>query len=49
MTKNYNETLNLPKTEFPMRGNLPEKEPETLKMWENKKIYKKMILLLIHI
>ena len=26
--KNYNETLNLPKTDFPMRGNLPENEPK---------------------
>ena len=28
--KNYSETLNLPKTEFPMRGNLPEREPAVL-------------------
>ena len=25
--KDYSQTLNLPKTDFPMRGNLPEKEP----------------------
>ncbi len=30
----YGETLNLPKTEFPMRGNLPKREPETLERWE---------------
>jgi len=26
--KDYGKTLNLPKTDFPMRGNLPEREPE---------------------
>ncbi|MDI6602194.1 MAG: isoleucine--tRNA ligase [Thermoanaerobacteraceae bacterium] len=30
----YNETLNLPKTSFPMKANLPQKEPEILKFWE---------------
>ena len=39
--KNYGATLNLPKTDFPMRGNLPENEPkikeEVLeKAWETK-------------
>lgn len=29
--EDYSSTLNLPKTDFPMRGNLPTKEPETLK------------------
>ncbi len=43
MSKNYNETLNLPKTEFPMRGNLPSKEPEILKYWEDMDIYKKVL------
>ena len=28
--KDYGATLNLPKTEFPMRGNLPENEPKIL-------------------
>ena len=27
--KDYGKTLNLPKTDFPMRGNLPENEPKT--------------------
>ncbi|PKQ10013.1 MAG: isoleucine--tRNA ligase [Actinobacteria bacterium HGW-Actinobacteria-9] len=35
----YNETLNLPKTDFPMRGNLPQREPETLKKWEDMRVY----------
>ena len=39
----YNNTLNLPKTEFPMRGNLPKREPETLNKWENDRLYYKMI------
>ncbi|NIH16695.1 MAG: isoleucine--tRNA ligase [Buchnera aphidicola (Periphyllus lyropictus)] len=38
--KNYKETLNLPKTKFSMRGNLPIKEKEILKEWNKKKIYK---------
>jgi len=29
----YRETLNLPKTEFPMRANLPVREPDMLKFW----------------
>lgn len=41
--KNYSETLNLPKTDFPMRGNLPEKEPKILNMLEEKDIYNKLI------
>ncbi|MDS1029608.1 isoleucine--tRNA ligase [Bacillota bacterium LX-D] len=36
----YDKTLNLPKTDFPMRGNLPQREPEVLKFWEEKNIYK---------
>ncbi|MDD6345136.1 MAG: isoleucine--tRNA ligase [Oscillospiraceae bacterium] len=39
----YNKTLNLPKTDFPMRGNLPKREPETLEKWENERLYYKMI------
>lgn len=38
----YDETLNLPKTEFPMRANLPNKEPEILKFWEDIDIYKEI-------
>ena len=43
MSQDYNNTLNLPKTDFPMRGNLPTKEPETLKKWESERLYYKMI------
>jgi len=35
----YKETLNLPQTKFPMRGNLSQKEPEIEKEWQNKDIY----------
>src|SRR3990170_2540405 len=35
----YKETLNLPKTTFPMKANLSQKEPETLKFWEDNNIY----------
>ena len=37
--KQFNDTLNLPKTDFPMRGGLPEKEPELLKKQEDARIY----------
>ena len=35
----YKETLNLPKTDFPMKGNLPHREPEILKKWDEKSVY----------
>ncbi len=35
----YGKTLNLPKTDFSMRANLPVKEPETLKKWEAERLY----------
>ncbi len=38
----YKDTLLMPKTEFPMRGNLPKREPETQKKWEEMDIYKKV-------
>lgn len=37
--KDYGKTLNLPQTEFAMRGNLPKKEPQILKYWEELDIY----------
>ena len=30
----YGKTLNLPQTDFPMRGNLPKREPDILEKWE---------------
>ncbi|MCS6875701.1 MAG: isoleucine--tRNA ligase [Aquificaceae bacterium] len=32
--RNYAETLNLPRTDFPMKANLPEKEPQILQLWQ---------------
>lgn len=43
MPEDFNGTLNLPKTDFPMRAGLPKTEPETLKYWEEKDIYKKQM------
>ena len=37
----YSKTLNLPETEFPMRGNLPEREPKLLEYWNEHNIYAK--------
>lgn len=38
----YKQTLNLPETDFPMRGNLPQREPEMLKRWQEGDIYQKI-------
>jgi isoleucyl-tRNA synthetase len=38
----YRHTLNLPKTEFPMKANLPKREPEILALWEAKQIYRQI-------
>jgi isoleucyl-tRNA synthetase len=38
----YRGTLNLPKTEFPMRADLPKREPIILKQWEEQRIYDKL-------
>lgn len=35
----YKETLNLPKTDFPMRANLQKREPELLERWEQEDLY----------
>jgi len=38
----YKDTLNLPRTDFPMRANLPRREPEILREWEEKKLYQQI-------
>ena len=38
----YKHTLNLPETEFPMRGNLAQREPKMLQDWTNKALYHKI-------
>ena len=37
------ENINLPKTSFSMKANLPNKEPEILKIWEKLNLYKRKL------
>ena len=43
MAQDYGKTLNLPKTDFPMRANLPQNEPKTLEKWESEKLYNELL------
>ena len=43
MSQDFNSTLNLPKTDFPMRAGLPKREPEMLKKWEETDIYNELL------
>ena len=38
----YKDTLNLPKTEFPMKAGLTTREPEILARWESQKLYERI-------
>ncbi len=38
----YKHTLNLPKTDFPMKAGLPQREPQMLKNWQDKGIYQQI-------
>ena len=38
----YKDSLLLPKTDFPMRGNLPANEPKKYKLWDTQKVYDRM-------
>ncbi len=42
MTTDYRSTLFLPQTDFPMRGNLPVREPDVLKHWEKMDLYARL-------
>src|SRR6266568_3702204 len=42
MSQNYKETLNLPRTEFPMKANLAAREPELLRVWEETRLYQQI-------
>src|SRR6266536_2500753 len=42
MSQNYKNTLNLPRTEFPMKANLAAREPEMLKAWEETRLYQQI-------
>ena len=39
MTTDYKATLNLPATDFPMKANLPQREPEQLERWQHQALY----------
>ena len=43
MQQDYNKTLNLPLTDFPMRAGLPKREPDMLKGWEDARLYDKLM------
>ena len=43
MAKDYTSSLNLPKTDFSMKANLPLREPETIEYWNSIGLYDKMI------
>ena len=53
MEKDYKNTLNLPKTDLPMKAGLPNKEPEILSFWDSINLYnlirEENALSLIHI
>ena len=38
----YKSTLNLPRTDFPMKADLPRREPETLQRWEELRLYDRL-------
>lgn len=39
----YSKTVNLPTTDFPMKANLPKREPDMLAVWEKDKIYERIL------
>ena len=39
----YSKTINLPATDFPMKANLSQREPEMLKKWEGQNIYEEIL------
>ena len=43
MDIDYGKTLNLPRTEFPMRANLPQREPAYVEKWEKMDVYKRQL------
>jgi isoleucyl-tRNA synthetase len=42
MAQNYKDTLNLPRTDFPMKANLASREPELLRVWQETRLYEKI-------
>jgi len=43
MAFDYNKTLNLPKTEFPMRAGLPTREPQILQQWKEDNVFEELL------
>ncbi|MFA6029178.1 MAG: isoleucine--tRNA ligase [Elusimicrobiota bacterium] len=41
--KSWSHTVHLPQTQFPMKGDLPKREPPTLAFWEEKKVFERML------
>jgi isoleucyl-tRNA synthetase len=42
MSQNYKDTINLPRTDFPMKANLASREPELLKKWDAIRLYQQI-------
>lgn len=43
MPEDYNKTLNLPKTSFPMKAGLPQREPQMMEKWEKENLYETLM------
>ena len=43
MERDYRETLNLPKTAFPMKADLPKREPDRVKWWQEQRTYERRL------
>ncbi len=43
LKRDYKDTLNLPRTDFPMKGNLAQLEPRLLRWWEENRVYAKIL------
>lgn len=43
MPVNYKETLNLPRTDFPMKANLPTREPQWREKWQKENLYQEIL------
>src|ERR671934_174341 len=39
----YKDTVHLPKTDFPMKANLPQREPDILRGWQEKDVFAKLV------
>ena len=43
MAVDYKDTVHLPRTDFPMKANLPQREPEILRAWEEAGVFEQMV------